>query len=103
MNDSLIDNIATLAQVAPILEAHGLDIISATADPKGAKLQIYGSIADARKLGNYWRIDSLGTTGMHLSHTLDGATVVIILNINTRDLYRRDDLIDLSLYDGGAA
>lgn len=103
MNDSLLDNLATLAQVALILEAHGLEIISATADTKAARFHIHGSIADARKIGDHWKIEALGSTGMHLAHTLDGATVVIILNINTRDLFRRDDLIDLSLYDGGAA
>lgn len=99
-NSDLLDKFTPAIDAAQILDVHGIDIISVHLNGDLAVIHVAGDASTARRIGNHWTVTTNTGARYHLTHSLAGAQVLVILDLPGGVLYRRGDVIDLSV--GGA-
>ena len=101
-NSDLLDNFTPAIDAAQILTAHGIQIISVHLNGDRALIHVAGDASTARRVGDHWTVATHTGERYHLTHSLAGAQVLVILDLPGGVLYRRGDVIDLSAVGGAA-
>jgi hypothetical protein len=101
-NSELLDNFTPAISAAQILTAHGIEIISVHLKGDSALIHIAAGASTARRLSNHWTVATHTDERYHLTHSLAGAQVLIILDLTGGVLYRKGDTVDLSAIGGAA-